>query len=472
MTNRGFVARVVFAGLFVSLLPGATFSQDIDAFYEFLMARRLEAAGDTAGAFAALERAATADPDSAEVQAEIASFHLRRNDHVKAEAAGRRALALDADNLGAHRVLGLLTAAYVDGARNGSPFQMRQYAEEAIDHLERAIDSPVGATDIGLQFTLGRLYLRTGRDVAAIEVLGNVVAENPGSVSARLTLAQAYAASGSLDDAIASLEGLVDRAPRVAATLGRYQEQAGRFLAAADNYTNALELNPANRELKFRRIVAFFNAGRFGDVVSLSVEAAAEHPEDLRFDRMHAQGLFEGGYREAAYAVMRKMVASNPDDATLKLTLVDFYYNDGRSSDAERILRVLVDSQPMNANALNYLGYLLAEEGRLLDEAVTLVRRALELDPDNPSFLDSLGWAYYQRGEFEAAGQYLEPAAEQLPENSVILDHLGDLRSRQGRLAEAIAAWVQALDGDRADIKPAIIEQKIDGARSELQDSQ
>ena len=472
MADRRFAVRALVAGLLAASLSAPALAQETDAFYEFLMARRLEAAGDMAGARAALERAATADPGSAEVKAEIASFHLRRNDRDEAEAAGRAALELDADNVEAHRVLGLLTAALADGARTGNAADARRYAEEAIDHLERAADSPAGASDIGLQYTLGRLYLRLGRDDDAVEVLGDVVEENPGSVQARLTLAQAFASAGSLDGAIDVLTAIVNQAPRVSAALGQYQEQAGRFLAAAESYTDALQASPDNRELKFRRIVVLFGAGRFDDVANLSAEASVEHPDDLRFDRMRARGLFEGGDREEAFAVMQTVVAANPDDAGLQLALADLYYDGDRRSDAERTLRQLVAAQPMNADALNYLGYLLAEEGRALDEAVSLVVRALELDPGNPSFLDSLGWAHYQRGELDAAGQYLEPAAEQLPDNSVILDHLGDLRFRQGRWGDAIAAWTQALDGDGGDIEPATIEGKIAAARAELQASQ
>jgi len=469
MTVNRVAVRIVLAGLLAAGLAAPALAQDVDAFYEFLMARRLEAAGDNAGALAALERAAAADPQSAEVRAEIASFYLRRNDRDQAEMAARDALTLDADNVEAHRVLGLLTAAYADGARDRSAAEARQYAEEAVGHLERAVDSPAGATDIGLQYTLGRLYLRVGRDEEAVGILGDVVAENPGSVQARLTLAQAFAAAGSLDGAIDTLAAIVDQTPRVAAALGQYQEQAGRYLDAAQSYTDALQLNPDSGELKFRRLVVLFAAGRFDDVAMLAADAAAEHPDDERFGRMRARGLFASGDQEAAFAVMRGMVAASPDDASLQFALAALYSDGGRVDDAVQTLRTLVEAQPGNPDALNYLGYLLADEGRELDEAVDLVQRALELDPGNPAFLDSLGWAYYRRGDLDAAEEYLQPAADQLPDNSVILDHLGDLRSRQGRWNDAIAAWTQALAGDGGEIDPAQIQQKIDDARTELQ---
>ncbi len=472
MTVARVTLRLVLTGLLVSSVASPALAQDSDAFFEFLMARRLEAAGDLAGALAALERASIADPESAEIRAELAAFHLRRNDRDEAEAAARNALELDGDNVEAHRVLGLLTAALADGARNGSPARSRRFAEEAIEHLERAVDGPTGATDIGLQYTLGRLYLRLGRSDDAVDVLGGVVEENPGSVQARLAFAQALATSGSLAGAVETLEAIVERAPRVSAVLGQYQEQAGRYLDAADSYSTALELNPDSAELKFRRIVVLFSAGRFDDVASLSVDAAEAHPDDPRFDRLRARALFETGDPDAAYAVMLGLVASDPGDASLRLALADLYYDGDRRADAEEMLRELVRAEPTNAGALNYLGYLLAEDGRQLDEAVELVQRALELDPGNPSFQDSLGWAYYQLGQLEEAEAFLEPAAAQMPGNSVILDHLGDLRSRQGRWAEAIEAWTQALDGDGDDIDPAVIRQKIDDARTELPASQ
>jgi tetratricopeptide (TPR) repeat protein len=136
---------------------------------------------------------------------------------------------------------------------------------------------------------------------------------------------------------------------------------------------------------------------------------------------------------------------------------------------AERALRDILQRDPADATALNYLGYMLAEGGHRLDEAVELVQRALKIEPGNPSFLDSLGWAYYQQGKLDLADAPLSEAASKMPNNSVIQDHLGDLRFKQRRYADAAAAWERSLSGDGDSIDRSRIQQKIQDARSRLE---
>jgi Flp pilus assembly protein TadD len=135
---------------------------------------------------------------------------------------------------------------------------------------------------------------------------------------------------------------------------------------------------------------------------------------------------------------------------------------------AEKTLRDLIASDPMDANALNSLGYMLAERGQRLDEAVTFLERALTIEPGNPSYLDSLGWAYFQQGRLDLADSPLTQAADKLQTNSVVQDHLGDLRFKQRRFADAVAAWERALAGDGQSIDKAKIQNKIREARGRM----
>jgi len=109
-------------------------------------------------------------------------------------------------------------------------------------------------------------------------------------------------------------------------------------------------------------------------------------------------------------------------------------------------MRSVLEREPDHAAAMNFIGYLLAERGKDLDEAERLVRRALELRPDTGSFLDSLGWILFQRGDYPRAVEVLEKAVAFEPEEPVILEHLGDAYHRLSRPQEAARAWRGALE--------------------------
>jgi tetratricopeptide (TPR) repeat protein len=109
-----------------------------------------------------------------------------------------------------------------------------------------------------------------------------------------------------------------------------------------------------------------------------------------------------------------------------------------------------------------------AERGERLAESVALIKRALQLEPDNGSYLDSLGWAYYKDGKFDLAEDALKRAADQLVTNSVVQDHYGDVLFRLGRFDDAIAAWSRSLSGDGDDVDRGDIDRKIRSARQKL----
>jgi len=442
-----------------------------DTYYEFLLARRLEADGDVKGARAALDRAAAADPKSAEVRAEIAALHLRRNERGEAEKAAKAALAIDDKNVEGNRVLGLLYAAAADASAERSSPQATANVREAITYLERAAAGTTVTADATLYYTLGRLYIRDGTPDKAVQSLARVLTQNPNSVQGRLAMAQAYAAAKDLKAAIGTLQEIIEDEPRVASALGQYQEEAGLLMDAAASYTLALAVQPANRELKIRRIAVLLEAKEYARAAGFAGDARKQHPNEPVFPRLQGRALFDSGDRSGGISVLEAAVKSFPKDTATMFALADIYADAGRGTDAERLLRQLIAAEPANANALNYLGYLLATRGEQLDEAIRLVRRALDAEPDNGAYLDSLGWAHFRRGDLDDAEKYLAAAAAKLPENSEIQDHLGDLHARKGRLSEAIAAWTRALKGDGTDIQRDTIEKKISNAKVKMQNS-
>jgi len=441
-------------------------AQTRDAYFEFLMARRFEAQGEHTAAREALERAVAADPESAAVRAGIASFELRRNERDDAEREALLALRLDDANGEAHSVLGVLYAADVEAMNVQRPrTHVDARAQQAIDHLEQATGGETFGIGIQIYYSLGQLYVRTGDAAKAVDAFLHVVDQNPTSAQGRLSLARAYVLADDLNSAIEALAVIVDNEPRVASTLAQYQMRAGRLADAAESYTRALAVEPTSRGLKFRRIAAFFNNHDFAQAAEFAAEAQAQHPGDLRFPRLRARALFENGDSVQALTILEPAARAHPTDAATQLALADLYNDLGRDEEAEQILRRYLATTPADSQALNHLGYLLADHGRALDEAIRLVELALVAEPGNPSYLDSLGWAHFRRGDLGEAEKYLMPAAEQLPDNSVVQNHLGDVLAEQGRWLDAIAAWTRALDGD-GGIDTAAVEEKIRDARS------
>jgi Flp pilus assembly protein TadD len=191
-------------------------------------------------------------------------------------------------------------------------------------------------------------------------------------------------------------------------------------------------------------------------------------PKDPMVDIRIARSQTNAGKTGNAVATLQAALKKFPDEPEIKIELASAYERQKKYSDAEQVFRQIISTDPKNADALNSLAYMLAERGQRLDESVSFVERALVLDPGNPAYLDSLGWAYYKQGKLDAAEQPLREASDKLPAVSVIQSHLGDLLFKRGDEQEAIDAWQRALDGDGDSITRSEIEGKIKTARQKI----
>jgi len=123
--------------------------------------------------------------------------------------------------------------------------------------------------------------------------------------------------------------------------------------------------------------------------------------------------------------------------------LANVYEKMKRLVDVEEVMTEAMELDPDNAQAYNFLGYTWVDHNVNLNEALSLIEKAVKLSPENGNILDSLGWAYYRMGRTNEAIRYLEQAAEKEKNHPVILDHLGDAYSRIGN--KALQYWRDAL---------------------------
>jgi len=209
--------------------------------------------------------------------------------------------------------------------------------------------------------------------------------------------------------------------------------------------------SPLKRNAQIQLATNLDTADRSDEAIKILKTVTTEDPRDL--EAIMALGNIERGRKKFAdcaqtYSLGIDALPSNND----KANSVYYYYRgicEERSkqwSKAEADMRKALELQPEQPHVLNYLGYSWIDQGINLDEGMKMIKRAVEQRPDDGYIVDSLGWAYYRIGNYEDAVKHLERAIDLKPEDPTINDHLGDAYWRIGRTLEARFQWAHARD--------------------------
>ena len=142
----------------------------------------------------------------------------------------------------------------------------------------------------------------------------------------------------------------------------------------------------------------------------------------------------------------------------------------GRWDEAEKDLETALSFRPEHPELLNYLGYSWADKGHNLEQAELLLKKATELAPDQGHIADSYGWVLYRLGKYDAAVAELERAAQLMPYDPVINDHLGDALWHAGRKGEARFQWRRVLNSEPEDKLRAEVDSKLSGGLKPVKD--
>jgi len=209
--------------------------------------------------------------------------------------------------------------------------------------------------------------------------------------------------------------------------------------------------SPLKRNAQIQLATDLDSADRSDEAIKILKSVIAEDSKDL--EAIMALGNIERGRKKFADCVgtYSQGVDALPQGAD-KTNSVWYYYRgicEERSkqwSKAEADMRKALDLQPDQPHVLNYLGYSWIDQGVNLDEGMKMIKRAVEQRPDDGYIVDSLGWAYFRLGNYEEAVKNLERAIDLKPEDPTINDHLGDAYWRVGRTLEAKFQWAHARD--------------------------
>lgn len=155
----------------------------------------------------------------------------------------------------------------------------------------------------------------------------------------------------------------------------------------------------------------------------------------------------DSGRTDQALETLERADRELPDSAEIKYNLAMLYEQRAKTEQFETLMRRVIELRPDNANAYNALGYTFADQNRNLPEAQDLLERAMELEPDNPFILDSVGWYLFRVGDLQAALEYLQRSYEKLPEADVAA-HLGEVLWAKGRRDDAMLVFRAGLAKD------------------------
>jgi tetratricopeptide (TPR) repeat protein len=152
-------------------------------------------------------------------------------------------------------------------------------------------------------------------------------------------------------------------------------------------------------------------------------------------------------FDDAEQAIQKALdLSPDPEDQEFALFVKGSILERQKKYDqAEQTFKKVLSVNPLNASASNYLGYMLADRGIRLDESVKYIQKALELEPNNGAYLDSLGWAYFKMGRYDLAAPPLEKAASKIQDDPTIHEHLGNVYLHMGKKAMAQEEWQRAL---------------------------
>jgi tetratricopeptide (TPR) repeat protein len=393
---------------------------------------------------------------------------------VPAEKEYRKILEVDPDDGEAHLGLGRVS-------------RTRHRYEEALEHLKKA-DASL-QNNVEVIYELARLYNDLGRFEEAESGFERMLSlfGNPGD------------SFGAVRNRSISLTHL----GLAAQELGKFEKAAGHFqelkrlgeaYAGHDRETLKV-LGKENRHRARVLLIGLFRAARQVPRALDVCTAAKEQPPNRALSALCADVLAESGEPEEALRALEEMLKGDREDLEIYHYILQVYQREKRFEEAEKKLyeaekyfeheksfyfmlgalqerqkeydkaaatfRKVIALDPKHASALNYLGYMWADLGVNLKEALDLIKQAVALDPNNGAYLDSLGWVYFKMDRIEEAERYLVSALDRVRRDPTIHEHMGDLYYRKGKFRQARSSWQRSVAYGQDEEETRKVKKKV-----------
>jgi len=329
-----------------------------------------------------------------------------------------------------------------------------QQLKEAIPLYLRVIE--LQPDDANAREKLATGFILTDQRGKAVELLEQIIKEHPEKYQPYDLLAQV------LDDEARSLQ-----------RENRLDEAKARFAKVAANYEQSLLINPNHAGTYLRLAELLLGPLKNPErAVKFLAEARRRFPGAPEIVYYLAIAQREAKQTQRAVATFEEALREAQLDQDNEIVNAKFYFNYGVTAEqaglyekAADLLRRSIALDPTSAaEAYNYLGYMWADHNMHLDEAKEMIERALQIEPNNGSYLDSLGWVEFRQGKFDQALADLLRAVKNLDrEDPIVFEHIGDTYLKLQRVPEALESWQKAF---ALDPKNSKLAEKIESTKT------
>ena len=316
---------------------------------------------------------------------------------------------------------------------------------------------------------LAAFFMSDSQFAKAVPFLETVVESDEGNVSAKVRLALVYWQIQWHGKAAALLQEIHAQYPQsneITYYLGELELERDRPQEA---FAYFQKINPdyARYEDSVGRAVASLQALKKSEPAKTFVRNAIKRkPKVVGFYTLLARLLEEESKFHHAIRVLEGSRTRIETDENALYYLGYLYDRVGDKGRGASVMTKILEKNPDNANALNYLGYSLLEDGKDLTLAEKKILRAIELKPNDPYILDSYGWLLFKQGNPEAALRQLERARELKPDEGVIIEHLADAYLKLNLKKKALVAYEEALELLNDPKDQSRVGEKIDALTS------
>jgi tetratricopeptide (TPR) repeat protein len=391
------------------------------------------------------QQLAAADPENSEALVHIAEIQRRLGKYEDALTTVRKARKLDPSSLEAGYNEGMLL--------------------DVLGRLDQAAQTYQSMVDLTSH--------ANGAYTSAEKNNRSIFLERLGAV---------YVEQNKIDQAVATYQKMIDMGGDSA--VSGYQGQvdayrsAHQFDKSIDVARKAVAANPENRDMKLMLAGELADHGQAEQGFDMAKSLLKGNSDDrIVYDAIAQMNVRLRRWKDAEEALNKAEPLSTKKSEKIYLLFLrgEVAERQKHMDAAEQYFKQVLDLDPKNAMTMNYLGYMWADKGEKLPEALKMIRKAVELEPWNGAYLDSLGWVYFKLGDYELAEDNLRQAVLRDQTDPTVHMHLGDLYEKTGRIRQAAAQWELSLTefakSAPADIEPGDVnkvQKKLESARVKL----